>query len=435
MLKIISLFTGILILGIGELIFARIVLDKKIEKSPVKVILIFLLSTLVYTVTNLYLQGISKTIIILIVHVLEFKTIFDIEYQKSILLTLEYIIIMMISEIVIFFPISELSEATKNFFYNNIAGTVIGNILTCVSFLLITILLRKSLTKISNYKVENNVKLIFFSIITTICILIIFYNAFKDVELNLDLVINIFIIIVFIGILVSLMRQTMQNESLKSQYEQILEFMTTYEEEIEKQRILRHETKNIFLAIKAQLTDNTNKKEIVSYINSVLEDDIKMRNEEYAKFKSFPANGLKGLCYYKAQTAVDKKINVSINISPRIKNSLISKLTVKEIKDLGKILGVFLDNAIEASYNSEKKKMGFEAYLINNNVKIIISNTYKGIIEKDKIGQEKYSTKGKNRGHGLLLVKEIVSNNSDMFETSTEITDELYIQSIVIKKH
>ncbi len=435
MLKIISLFTGILILGIGELIFARIVLDKKIEKSPVKVILIFLLSTLVYTVTNLYLQGISKTIIILIVHVLEFKTIFDIEYQKSILLTLEYTVLLMIPEILELFVATTIIGIDKEIYYTQIAGTIYSNFIVCLEFVGITYLIRKLLRKIINWKIESNVKVMILSVLTVLSVIIVFYNAFSNIELNTDFIVNLFTMVILVGILISLMRQTMQNESLKSQYEQILEFMTTYEEEIEKQRILRHETKNIFLAIKAQLTDNTNKKEIVSYINSVLEDDMKMRNEEYAKFKSFPANGLKGLCYYKAQTAVDKKINVSINISPRIKNSLISKLTVKEIKDLGKILGVFLDNAIEASYNSEKKKMGFEAYLINNNVKIIISNTYKGIIEKDKIGQEKYSTKGKNRGHGLLLVKEIVSNNSDMFETSTEITDELYIQSIVIKKH
>ena len=118
---------------------------------------------------------------------------------------------------------------------------------------------------------------------------------------------------------------------------------------------------------------------------------------------------------------------------PMIKESPVSvECKVKEIKELGKILGVYLDNAIEASVKSEDKKLGFEAYLIDNKVKIIISNTYKGELSKEKIGNEIYSTKGKNRGHGLLLVKEIVSNNK-MFNIDTEITDSLYIQSLTIE--
>ena len=209
--------------------------------------------------------------------------------------------------------------------------------------------------------------------------------------------------------------------------------MTTYEDEVEKQRILRHETKNAFLSIKAQLTDKAETKDIINYIDSILEDDVKIKNEEYAKFKYLPVNGIKGLCYYKIQEAENRNIKVSINISSRIKKSSLSKLSVKEIKELGKILGVYLDNAIEASVKSDDKKLGFEAYLIDDKVKIIISNTYKGELAKEKIGNVTYSTKGKNRGHGLLLVKEIVSNNK-MFDIDTEITDSLYIQSLTIEK-
>ena len=44
--------------------------------------------------------------------------------------------------------------------------------------------------------------------------------------------------------------------------------MTTYENEIEKQRILRHETKNEFLAIKAKLYDKQKNKEIIDYIDT-----------------------------------------------------------------------------------------------------------------------------------------------------------------------
>ena len=158
---------------------------------------------------------------------------------------------------------------------------------------------------------------------------------------------------------------------------------------------------------------------------------IEVKQEEYAKFGYLPANGIKGLCYLKTQEAQAKKINTSINISRRIKNSSIYNLNIKEQRNLGKLLGVILDNAIEASANSKEKNIGIEAYLIKGECQIIISNSY-NIEELNDYKDNKHSTKGKNRGHGLLLVKYIV-NNSKIFNLETNITDNLYVQKIVIK--
>ena len=433
MLKIISMFIGILILGIGEVIFGKIVLDEEIKVSKLKLVLIVLFVTGLCTLTNYYLDGITKTIVGLIIYVFKFKFIFDIEYSKSILLTIIYVILLMIPDILELTFITKVIGISKELCYSTYAGSIMSNLIICILLLIETIILKRYLKKIINYELNSNTKIIIYATLSTLCVLIVFYNAFSDVNFNIDLIISIFIMMIFIGILLSLMKQTVNNSKLIRKYEQILEFMTTYEDEVEKQRILRHETKNAFLSIKAQLTDKAETQEIINYIDSILEDDVKMKNEEYAKFKYLPANGIKGLCYYKIQEAENRNIKVSINISSRIKKSGLSKLSAKEIKELGKILGVYLDNAIEASVKSEDKKLGFEAYLIDDKVKIIISNTYKGELAKEKIGNEAYSTKGKNRGHGLLLVKEIVSNNK-MFDIETEITDSLYIQSLTIEK-
>lgn len=433
MLKIISMFIGILILGIGEVIFGKIVLDEEIKVSKLKLVLIILFVTGLCTLTNYYLDGITKTIVGLIIYVFKFKFIFDIEYSKSILLTIIYVILLMIPEMFVLFCANKLPFINTNYFYTDIAGKLIGNVIIMILLLLLALVVNKKINRIINIKLESNTKVIIFSILTGICTLIIFYNTFMKFKFDASMIINIFIMVAFVIILLNLIKQTVYNNNLVRKYEQILEFMTTYEDEVEKQRILRHETKNAFLSIKAQLTDKAETQEIINYIDSILEDDVKMKNEEYAKFKYLPANGIKGLCYYKIQEAENRNIKVSINISSRIKKSSLSKLSVKEIKELGKILGVYLDNAIEASVKSEDKKLGFEAYLIDNKVKIIISNTYKGELAKEKIGNETYSTKGKNRGHGLLLVKEIVNNNK-MFDIDTEITDSLYIQSLTIEK-
>ena len=71
-------------------------------------------------------------------------------------------------------------------------------------------------------------------------------------------------------------------------------------------------------------------------------------------------------------------------------------------------------------------------YLIKEDIEIIISNTFENKINIEKIGKEKFTTKGKHRGHGLLLVKHILHNNS-MFESHMEIINELYVQKLKIK--
>ena len=71
-------------------------------------------------------------------------------------------------------------------------------------------------------------------------------------------------------------------------------------------------------------------------------------------------------------------------------------------------------------------------YLIKEKIELIITNTFNNEINLDKIGKESFSTKGKHRGQGLLLVNKILSENN-MFEAKNEIRDNIYIQSLKIK--
>ena len=269
---------------------------------------------------------------------------------------------------------------------------------------------------------------------TFICISIFFYIFAKEFRIDGNSVPYLLAIIIFSIILFSLIKQTIDNYKLTNEYDKLLEFMTTYENEIENQRILRHEVKNEFRTIRAKICDKQENKEIIEYIDEIVKDKYEVNKEKYAKFGYLPPNGIKGLFYFKTQEAEKRNINVAINISKKVKDSIIYNLTVKQQRDFGRIIGVFLDNAIEASLESEKKQLGIEAYInLESEFKLIISNTFNNKIEELKIGKEKFSTKGKNRGHGLLLVKQLVEKNN-IFEIKTNIQEELYIQIITVKK-
>lgn len=96
------------------------------------------------------------------------------------------------------------------------------------------------------------------------------------------------------------------------------------------------------------------------------------------------------------------------------------------------MLGVYLDNAIEASSLSKEKYLGLEIYLNENGVIIIITNTFENFIRTSE-DNKTISTKGKGRGHGLLLVNKVLSG-SKMFSVRSEVIKKVYIQKILVKK-
>ena len=65
-------------------------------------------------------------------------------------------------------------------------------------------------------------------------------------------------------------------------------------------------------------------------------------------------------------------------------------------------------------------------------VEIIISNSYLGEVDINNIYEKGYSTKGKSRGYGLSLVKNILEN-SDIFSSETTRCNGIYTQKLNIK--
>jgi len=434
MWQIIDSYLGVLITMSGIVAFGGIVLAEKVKISKKKLVISMIIICLMHLIISQYLNGTLKTLVISLINMCTYKYMYNIRVSRAILLTFLCTILLVVPDVIEMIIATEIIGISKEFYYTKFAGSTIGNLSICISLLILTYFMRKPLRKLLYTKIENNKKIIIYLLLTLICIAIVFYQAFSNIEISINLIISIFIMLTFVIILFSLIKQTLDNEQLTIRYDKLLEYMVTYEQEIEKQRTLRHEVKNEFRIIRAKICDKQENKEIIEYIDEIVNDKYEVNKEKYAKFGYLPPNGIKGLCYFKAQEAEEKGINVAINISKRTEKSTIFKLNVKQQRDFGKILGVFLDNAIEASENSKEKQLGIEAYVNNKKeCKIIISNTYKGKIDKKKIGKEVFSTKGKTRGHGLLLVKQLVGNNS-LFETKTDIQDKIYIQTILIKE-
>lgn len=413
--------------------FGQIILNNEFKiKKLLKTCLIFLIAIILHTIIYLYTDGIIKTLLLCILYSLFLSLIFKTGYWKSSLMSIIYTLIMIIPDLVVTLTLTIIFGKQK--FYLIFAGSIFSNFCVCVLMIIFTYLLKKPLKVLMNYKLSENKKIVIISVLATIFTAIFFYKFATGYKMNQDVLIYLVSMFAFIIILFTLFRQRIDNENVSKKYDELLDVMKNYESDIEDQRTLRHETKNEFATIKCKLQDKEDNKTIIEYIDSVIGDKGKASSTNYSKFKYLPSNGLKGFFYYKCTEAEKKGISVSVNISKQIENSFLKDIETKDFKDLARIIGVYLDNAIEASSTSEGKKLGIEMYLIKEKIEIIITNTFNNEINLDKIGKESFSTKGKHRGHGLLLVKKILSENN-RFEAKKEIRGNIYIQSLKISEN
>ena len=133
---------------------------------------------------------------------------------------------------------------------------------------------------------------------------------------------------------------------------------------------------------------------------------------------------LKGLLTSKLLYAADQDIDVKIDVRDEV-----STLPMDAI-DLVRVMGILLDNAIEAALESDTPALQFSMVALEKECLIIIKNTFvdKGI-PLASIRRPDVSSKGKNRGVGLYNVEQIVHKYKDIF-WETETSEGLFVQRL-----
>lgn len=260
---------------------------------------------------------------------------------------LVYTLISVIADLIVLFFIVVLLNTSTSYFYNNLKSTIVMTLIVNLLILLVTFLLRKVLKKILKLKINNDNVIIIYIVLTLICIIILFYKACNNLMWDKDSILSICIMVCFIAILLSLINQRIKNNKLMIRYLKLLEFIKNYEKELDKQKSLRHESKNQLITARSKIVDKKKEHEVIEYLNSIISDYVKGNNEKYTSFQYLPANGIKGFFYYKANEAENNGINLSINVSPKVENTFIGDLDTNDFKQLGILLGVYLDTQLK----------------------------------------------------------------------------------------
>ena len=175
-------------------------------------------------------------------------------------------------------------------------------------------------------------------------------------------------------------------------------------------RTFKHDFDNIVTTIGGFI--RTNDMEGLKDYYSELEDDCQKVNNLYLLNPHVVNNdGIYNLLIKKYYEAISKDIKINITFLLDL-----STLHMK-IYEFAKILGILLDNAIEASSESKEKiiNLDFKNDTKNSRQLIIIENTYKDKdLNTEAIFEKGISSKENHTGLGLWEVRKIVKKNNNV---------------------
>ena len=125
-----------------------------------------------------------------------------------------------------------------------------------------------------------------------------------------------------------------------------------------------------------------------------------------------------------------EKYNIRLNISKEIGTSL-KNISRREYVDLYRIVGIVLDNAIEASAKTKDKVLIIDIYKENNEICFDISNSFKGNVDLNTINNKGITTKGNNRGIGLYIAKKILLR-SNKITMNQSVNNKIFTKNIKV---
>ena len=420
-----------LIIGIFQTFAVVFIISRQLGKIDFTKKIIFFVIMCVYAIVSFFfISNQYRFLIFLIVSTLTMKYLLNINDRKVILYSFNTEVLLSISEILISFFLVIFGINSVDI-VNNYAYNLLVNILvSLLSVLLITIPFVNKIVNNTLNLFEKNRKLMnYFYIILIVIYLIVSKNGLEFI-LKSNYYINILFMFSIVGIIIIILNNESKYDNLKEKNRQMLNYVTKYEKIITAQGKTNHEFKNQLMVIKGYAQMHSDK--IIEYIDEIVEDSNKAGSSYLiSQLNNFPDGGIKGLLYYKLSIMEDEKIKYSINVEKGVKSSL-KKLSTNNYKNITKILGVLLDNAIDASKKSKTKKINISVIKDKKNIVFKIYNTYKGKIDIEKIGTG-YSSKGKGHGYGLRLVKDIINENK-VFDISHNLEDNYFVSSLYIKK-
>lgn len=257
-------------------------------------------------------------------------------------------------------------------------------------------------------------------------------NSYKAIQLNLSIFLIYLVLISAIAASIVFLSIKQYNiQAKEKEHQNFSNYLQLLEQTNGDTRKFKHDYINILSSLRHYI-----EKEDLAALKTYFYDTILPTQQREIhnnimldELNNLKIDGLKGLLTTKFLHAQEHGIPIHLEVSEEISNIQMDMI------ELNRILGILLDNAIEASKVMDDPIIRVAFIKLGQSTMIVIFNK---IQENTKLRVHDvfrggYSTKGKNRGLGLSILKEIINANNHIV-LNTKIGQHHFIQELEIKQ-
>ena len=348
-------------------------------------------------------------------------------FKTTILKSIACLFVSLIFSAIIDSIFAKLYYAFFNVDYSSVAviplARLVVALLNYTILFILSILLkyfRVNFSKLQVLDKKKRILLVFSTIVGVILIglqvyMVTYYVSYLPFFIT---ILNIITLIVYFIISFYTMFTTSELETTSTNLEEAKLYNKTLEILQDNTRAFRHDFRNILQGMQGYM-DKDDMEGLKKYYAQLL-DDIKISNNLTTlspKVVNNPAiYSVLASKYHKAD-----ELGIKINLEAFLD---MNELHVK-IYEFTRVLGILMDNAIEACKDCDEKiiNVSFRKDNKKHMQLLVIENTYKNKdIDVDKIFDKGYSTKKGNSGLGLWEIRQILkkNNNLNLYTTKNE---------------
>lgn len=407
-------------------------LNRKLEIKTLKFWMVFI-SLIIITVLNYYMvNNFIRIASITIILMLSCSYLFKENIKIGVVTGLTSQLLFMIAETIFVILLSIIFNTGGDFIENTQFGTILSNATIAIIVILLSELnyvkdLHHFFLRITR-NIENShliLIILFFMLGLNIFSMIAYYQL----DFKMMLIFNIATMVIYFVIIISSIKNRHDYIEVYGKYNTTLSSLKEYEDILNKYRVSNHENRNQLMTIRNMIKNN--EKNISEYIDTLAENKLQDNEKFMIETAVIPEGGLRGLIYSKMLLMNDKEIQFELNVDKTIRTVELIELGDQTLFDICRIIGVFLDNAIEAVEDLEEKFVDLEMSIEKKKLYISITNNYKNKIDLEHMEEDGFTTKGKGHGHGLTLVKQLIENNS-LLRNEKKITRDEFTQRLII---
>ncbi len=307
--------------------------------------------------------------------------------------------------------------------YFNIIGSMV--LVIFIAILLSNILLK--FREINKKLVVEEEKFLWVYVNIFILVYMTYINMYNGTESMQSIITVTFVLLffLFMSYLIFMVINKLDIEKNEKKYIQM--YNKIIEESLDSMKEYKHDQNNILLSMSGFLAKD-DMEGLKKYFYEDICENQKTNNRKIYGLNKIKNSPVKGLINFKVAKAISNKINLNIDISNDISDFFINDI------DMSKILGILLDNAMEASIESDEKILNIEISNEDSKIYITISNSFNHIPDINRIFDKGYSTKGESRGLGLNTVKRLSKTKYTNMYVNTKIEYDLFKVELILKK-